>query len=140
MSWNGSNHGRSTDHLGRNVRNRAMKIPSPRPPRSARGRLTSRPIAAAAMATTTRWKKSGAIRVLNRGAISTPAMPAKKLDSIQATEDTRSASIPANSVIRGLSTTARMARPREVNRNRAPRPSMPTTATPSATSSSRLNG
>ncbi len=36
--------------------------------------------AAAAMATTVRLKKSGATRVLNRGAISTPAIPAKVLD------------------------------------------------------------
>ena len=41
-------------------RTAAMKMPRPRPPTSARGRLTSRPTAAAAMATTTRLKKSPA--------------------------------------------------------------------------------
>ena len=43
------------------------------------------------MATTTRLKKSGAASVLNRGAMSTPAMPAKTLDSAQLNADTRSA-------------------------------------------------
>ena len=41
-------------------------------------------MAAAAMATTTRLKKSAAASVLNRGAISTPARPANSDDSAQA--------------------------------------------------------
>ena len=48
-------------------------------------------MAAAAMATTTRLKKSAAASVLNRGAISTPASPAKSDDSAQANAETRSA-------------------------------------------------
>ena len=96
-------------------------------------------MAAAAIATTTRLKKSPAASVLNRGAISTPAMPANSDDSIQANAETRSALMPLSSVIRPLSTTARIRRPIELKRNSAARESMATTAAPMATSSSRLN-
>jgi hypothetical protein len=133
-----SSHALSALQRGRKVLSSAMKMPRARPPTSARGRLTRRPSAAAAMATTTRLKKSAATNVLNRGAISTPAMPAKILDSAQAKADTRSARMPASSVMRGLSTTARIASPRAVKRNRAASTSMPSTATPRATSSLRL--
>ena len=91
------------------------------------------------MATTTRLKKSGAASVLNRGAISTPARPANSDDSAQAKADTRSAGMPLSSVIRGLSTTARIRRPIAVNLNSAPRANVATTAMAIATSSLRLN-
>ena len=53
--------------------------------------------------------------MVKRGAMSTPARPAKNDDSAQAAADTRSAVMPLSSVIRGLSTTARMRRPIRVN-------------------------
>ncbi|CAB4365495.1 unannotated protein [freshwater metagenome] len=140
FSWNGRNHGFESTHLGRNVPSSAITMPSPRPPANARGRLTSRPRMAAAIATTTRLKKSGAARVLNRGAMSTPARPAKVLDKAQLTAETRSERIPFNSVIRGLSTTARICRPIAVKRNSAAKHSMAMTATPMVVSSSRLKG
>ena len=46
--------------------------------------------------------------------------------------------MPFSSAIRGLSTTARIRSPMAVNRKSAAKPTMPTTATPMATSSSRL--
>ena len=54
---------------------------------------------------------------LNRGASSTPAMPASTLDSSQENLDTRSALMPFSSTSRWLSTTARMRRPMGVHRN-----------------------
>ena len=65
----------------------------------------------------------------NSGASSTPARPAKRLDSIQANVLIRSALMPASSVIRGLSTTARIRRPSGDQRNRAVRPTTATTVT-----------
>ena len=115
-----------------------MKMPRLRPPTSASGKLTSRPTAAAAIAITTRLKKFSAASVLNVGAMSTPANPANRLDSAQLKADTRSAKIPFSSVIRGLSTTARMRRPIDVYLNRSPRMAIAETATTMATSSSRL--
>ena len=120
--------------------NTAMNQPRAMPPTSARGRLTSRPTAAAAIATTTSVKKSVLMRVLNPGAMSTPASPAKVLEIAQASADTRSAGMPASSVIRGLSTTPLMARPTAVNRKRAPSRTIAATATRIWASSSRLNG
>jgi hypothetical protein len=139
FSWMVASSGWSPDQRGRKVLARAMSTPSPMPPRNARGRLTSRPTAAAAMATTTRLKKSGAARVLNRGAMSTPASPANRLDSAQLKADTRSARTPVSSVMRGLSTTARICRPMPVHRNRAASASVAVNAMAIATSSSRLN-
>ena len=80
------------------------------------------------------------IRVLSRGAISTPAMPANMLEIAHASAEMRSAGIPASSVIRGLSTTPRIARPTAVSRKIPARISMATTATTIWASSSRLNG
>ena len=140
LSWMGRRNVSVSLHCGRNVLNSEMKIPRPRPPMSARGRLTRRPTAAAATATTTRPKKSGATRVLNRGAMSTPASPAKKLDSAQEKADTLLASTRLSSAMRGLSTTARMRSPSAVNLNRAASASMAATAMASWASSSRLNG
>ena len=128
LSWMGRRNARDSLHCGRNVLNSEMNTPRPRPPMSARGRLTSRPMAAAATATMTRPKKSGATRVLNRGAISTPARPAKKLDRAQEKADTLLASTRFSSAMRGLSTTARMRRPSAVNRNSAAMASMAVTA------------
>ena len=91
------------------------------------------------MATTTRLKKSAELNVLNLGAMSTPAMPAKRLESTQANAATHSALMPLSSVMRGLSTTARIWRPMALNRKSPARASMLATATPIATSSSRLN-
>ena len=119
LSCSGCNQVRSSLQRGRNVLNSAMRTPSPRPPASAQGRLDSRPTAAAATATTTRLKKSPAASVLNRGAMSTPARPAKSDESAHAKAETRSAAMPFSSVIRGLSTTARIRRPIAVNRNSA---------------------
>ena len=138
FSWKGRSHVWSPDQRGRKVLNTAMNQPSPSPPSSARGRLTSFPTAAAATAITTSVKKSVARIELNLGAISTPARPAKVLDRAQANADTRSALIPLNSVMRGLSTTALMARPSMVNRNRAPRSRVPARARAIMASSSRL--
>ena len=116
-----------------------MKIPRPRPPTSASGRLVRRPTAAAAIATTTRLKKSCATNVLKVGAMRTPAIPAKRLESAQLNADTRSAWMPLSSVIRGDSTTARMRSPTGVNLKTRPRTTIPATATAIATSSFRLN-
>jgi hypothetical protein len=76
--------------------------------------------------------------VLKRGAMSTPASPANNDDRAQAKADTRSAATPLSSVMRGLSTTARMRRPTALNLNRASNPSVATTAMPIVTSSLRL--
>ena len=57
-----------------------------------------------------------------------------RLDSIQAIVPTRSALTPASCNMRGLSTTARICRPRAVDRKRAPRATTTTTvATTTAT-------
>ena len=77
--------------------------------------------------------------MLNRGAISTPARPANSDDRAQAKADTRSAATPLSSVIRGLSTTARIRRPMALKRKRANSPAVATTAMPMVTSSLRLN-
>jgi hypothetical protein len=140
FSWKGRSQPWSIVQRGRKVLNRAMEIPRPSPPRSALGRLVRRPTAAAAMATMTRWKKSGAMSVLKRGAIRTPAMPANRLESAQAKAEIRSALMPFSSAMRGLSTTARRASPSELKRNRAPRAVMPRRATAIWASSSRLSG
>ena len=116
-----------------------MSTPRPTPPARASGKLTSRPTAAAAIATTMRLKKSPAARVLNRGAMSTPATPANNDDSAQANAETRSAAMPLSSVILELSTTARMRRPMALNLNSAASAIVATAATPMATSSLRLN-
>ena len=65
-------------------------------------------------------------------------MPANVLDRAQANAETRSALMPLNSVIRGLSTTARMDRPIIVKRNRAANSSVPASATAIMATSSRL--
>ena len=65
-------------------------------------------------------------------------MPANVLDSAQANAETRLAFIPLSSVMRGLSTTARMDRPIIVKRNRAARSSVPASATAIMANSSRL--
>jgi hypothetical protein len=139
FSWTSASHVQSSDHLGRNVLSSAMKMPRPSPPARARGMLTSWPTAAAATATTTRLKKSAAASWLKRGAMSTPASPAKNDDSAHANAETRSAAIPFSSVIRGLSTTARIRRPIAEYRNSAPRATTATTPTTIWASSSRLN-
>ncbi len=90
------------------------------------------------MATTTMSKKRPADRVGKRGAMSTPARPANREDSIHAEMEMRSAARPLSSVMRGLSTTARIRRPTIVKRNRATRPSIAAVATAMAISSSRL--
>ena len=63
------------------------------------------------MAAMSRMKKFSAFTWPKSGASSTPARPANRLESIQATVLMRSASTPVSSAIRGLSTTARMRRP-----------------------------
>ena len=73
--------------------------------------LRSRPKAAAAIAATIRVVKLFDATCANSGASSTPARPANRLDSIHENVLTRSALIPASSVMRGLSTTARICRP-----------------------------
>ncbi len=70
--------------------------------------LVSRPKAAAAIAAISRMVKLGAASWANSGASSTPARPANVLDNIHENALTRSALIPASSVMRGLSTTARI--------------------------------
>jgi hypothetical protein len=82
------------------------------PPARVRGRLERRPKAAAAVAATIRMVKVIESTLSYRGASSTPASPARKLDSTHATDPTRSALTPASSAIRGLSTTARIRSPR----------------------------
>src|SRR3546814_5733045 len=64
-------------------------------------------------------KNSLGARVLKRGAMSTLARPAKSDERAQAKADTRSAAMPFSSVIRGLSTTARIWVPSAEKRNRA---------------------
>ncbi len=91
------------------------------------------------MATTTMLKNSAAAREVKRGAINTPARPAKNDESAQADADTRSAGIPLSSVIRGLSTTARMRRPITVNLKSSASPMVAEIATIIAASSFRLN-
>ena len=73
--------------------------------------LVRRPKAAAAIAAISRMVKFGAANWANSGARSTPARPANALDSIHENALTRSALMPASSVMRGLSTTARIWRP-----------------------------
>lgn len=76
--------------------------------------LTSRAKTAAANAATNNVKKSSEFRAANRGASSTPASPARMLDSTQAPPATRDALTLLSSTILGLSTTARMRSPRAV--------------------------
>jgi hypothetical protein len=90
------------------------------------------------MATTIRWKKSGAESVWNLGAMSTPAVPAKSEESAHEKADTRSAAMPLSSVRRELSTTERMRSPRAVKRNSSASSTAATSATPIMTSSLRL--
>ncbi len=52
-----------------------------------------------------------AVSWVKSGAISTPARPANKLESIHENALTRSELMPASAVIRGLSTTARIRSP-----------------------------
>ena len=70
----------------------------------------------------------------NSGASRTPASPAMKLDSIHETVPTRSASTPASSVMRGLSTTARIWSPRAVDRNSTVSPTTMSTVSTMVTS------
>ena len=70
--------------------------------------LVKRPKAAAAIAAINRIVKFGAANCANSGARSTPARPANVLESIHENALTRSALMPASSVMRGLSTTARI--------------------------------
>ena len=86
-------------------------MPSARPPTSASGRLDRPANAAAAIAATMSRKKFCDDSCGNSGPSSTPAIPARMLESAQPTDETRSALIPASSVMRALSTTARMRRP-----------------------------
>ena len=62
------------------------------------------------------------------------------LDRIQAKALTRPALTPASSVIRGLSTTARISSPTGVNRNRTMRPVTTTTVAAEIDSSRPLSG
>ena len=73
--------------------------------------LVSRANAAAAIAATSRIVKLFADSWAKSGAISTPARPANKLESIHENALTRSELMPANAVMRGLSTTARIRSP-----------------------------
>src|SRR5581483_3905169 len=84
LSWMAFNHLKSPVQRGRNVLTSAISTPRPIPPANAIGRLTRRPTAAAAIATTTMLKKVGAASVLNRGAINTPASPANNDDNVHA--------------------------------------------------------
>ena len=84
--------------------------------------LVRRPNAAAATAATMSVVKLLAATCANSGASSTPARPANRLDSIHENVLTRSALIPASSVMRGLSTTARICRPIADHRNSATNP------------------
>ena len=76
--------------------------------------LVSAASTAADIATTTSVVKLSSLTDANSGDSSTPASPAIMLQSIHDAMLTRSASIPASSVMRGLSTTARMRSPRAV--------------------------
>ena len=87
------------------------------------------PKAAAAMAAMSRNRKLASLTWEKRGASRTPAKPAKRLDRIQAMELTWSALMPASSVMRGLSTVARMRSPICDHRKSAVRPSTATTVT-----------
>ena len=89
--------------------------------------LVRRPNAAAATAATMSVVKLLAATCANSGASSTPARPANRLDSIHENVLTRSALIPASSVMRGLSTTARICRPIADHRNSATNPRTATT-------------
>ena len=86
-------------------------MPSASPPTSASGRLDSPANAAAAIAATTSRKKFCDDSWGNSGPSNTPAMPARMLESAHPIDETRSALIPASSVRRALSTTARMRSP-----------------------------
>ena len=89
---------------------------------SASGRLDRPAKAAAAIATTMSRKKFCDDSCGNSGPSKRPATPARMLDSAHPTDDTRSALIPDSSVMRALSTTARMRRPIRVYRNISVRP------------------
>jgi hypothetical protein len=75
--------------------------------------LVKRPNAAAATAETSN-NVNALPSIDTNGARSTPARPARKLESIQANMLTRSLSTPASSTIRKLSTIARIRRPNAV--------------------------
>ena len=79
--------------------------------------LVRLPTTQAAMAATSRVKKSGESSWANRGAMSTPARLARMLARIHDDNATRSASTPCSCSSRGLSTTARMRRPSAPRRN-----------------------
>ncbi len=69
------------------------------------------PRAAAAMAATNRSVKFSACKSANRGARSTPARPARKLDNTQIATPTSSELMPASWTMRGLSDIARILSP-----------------------------
>jgi len=81
--------------------------------------LVRRANAAAAIAATSRIVKYVAASCAYSGAISTPARPANRLDSIHENALTRSALMPISAVMRGLSTTARIRSPMLENRKRS---------------------
>ncbi len=89
-------------------------MPSARPPISASGRLERPANAAAAIAATISRKKFCAASCGKSGPSSTPAMPASMLESAQPIDETRSELMPASSVMRALSTTARIRSPMRV--------------------------
>ena len=76
--------------------------------------------------------------VLKRGAINTPGETGKQRRQRPREGRPRSASMPFSSVIRGLSTTARILRPSAENLNKAASTTIASTAAPIATSSLRL--
>ena len=90
------------------------------------------------MAATISRKKLSALTCGNSGASSTPANPANSPESIHDSEPTRLAFTPASSVIRGLSTTARMRRPAAVRRSSALNRPTARNVTTIVVSSSRL--
>ena len=78
--------------------------------------LVSDASTAAEIAATTSGVKKMLLTVPSAGAMSTPERPAMKLASIHELMLTRSAFTPASSVMRELSTTARIRRPSAVER------------------------
>ena len=97
--------------LGRYPPRSSCTTPMPIPPQNASGRLVRLPKAAAAMAATSRSVKLSACSSANKGASSTPARPARRLERTQIAIPTRSELMPASWTMRGLSAMARMRRP-----------------------------
>ncbi len=94
-------------------------MPRAMPPTRVIGIDWRLPNAAAAIAAMSRKRKFSLLTWENSGASRTPARPANRLESIQATVLMRSALMPASSVMRGLSTVARIRRPSWDQRKRA---------------------